>query len=324
MTLFLSEKQVSNLLTMPEALQVVEEAFRHVATGEALQQPRRRLIMPKGIYHIMPAADLQTETFGVKLYTSFSPRTRFLFLLYSSQNGDLLAVIEADKLGQVRTGAASGIATKLLANHADPLRVGLFGAGWQAETQIEAVCTACTVQQVLVYSRTPERREAFCNKMSTLLRQDIRPAESPEEVVRNSNVIITATNSISPVLQGAWLRPGTHINAVGSNMLIRQELDIETIRRSDLIVVDSIEQARLEAGDLLPAFERGYFRWEQAVELAQIVNRQHPGRTKPEQITLFKSLGVALEDVAVATHVYKKALHQGIGEERPFWIEPLP
>ncbi|HLI48844.1 MAG TPA: ornithine cyclodeaminase family protein [Chthonomonas sp.] len=323
MTLFLSEKQVSELLTMSEALQVVEEAFRHVAAGEVIQHPRRRIIMPRGIYHMMAAADLKSATFGIKLYTSFPPRTRFLFLLYSSQNGDLLAVMEADKLGQVRTGAASGIATKLLANRADPLCVGLFGSGWQAETQIEAVCTACTVKQVLVYSRSPERREAFCNKMGTLLQQDISPMESPEEVVRNSNVIITVTNSRSPVFQGEWLQPGTHINAVGSNMLIRQELDIETIRRSDLIVVDSLEQARLEAGDLLPAFERGYFRWEQAMELAQIVHGKHPGRTKPEQITLFKSLGIALEDVAVATHVYKKALHQGIGEERSFWTEPL-
>ncbi|CEK14196.1 ornithine cyclodeaminase family protein [Chthonomonas calidirosea] len=324
MALFLSEKQVSELLTMSDALQVLEEAFWHAADGEVLQHPRRRLIMPRGIYHVMSAADLRTETFGIKLYTSFPPRTRFLFLLYSSQNGDLLAIIEADKLGQVRTGAATGIATKLLANHSEPLRVGVFGAGWQAETQIEAVCTACTTQQVRVYSRSPERREAFCKKINALLSLDISPAESPEEVVRNSNVIITATNSISPVLQGKWLSPGTHINAIGSNMLIRQELDVEAIRQADLIVVDSIEQARLEAGDLLPAFERGYFRWEQAVELAQIVSGQHPGRTHPDQITLFKSLGIALEDVAVATHIYKKALHQGIGEERSFWAALSP
>lgn len=316
MPLFLSEKHVAELLTMPETLQLMESAFRHWAEGCATLQPRRRLHMPRGIYHFMAAADLTEEIFGIKLYASFRPKTRFLVLLYSAQNGDLLALMEADMLGQMRTGAVSGLATRILANKHTPMHVGIIGTGWQAESQLEAVCTACSVDGLLAYSRTPERCQAFCSKMTSLLPVPVLPKESPEALVKECNVIITATSASQPVLHGSWLNPGTHINAIGSNMLIRQEIDIEVVQRANLVVMDSIEQAKLEAGDLLPAVERGVFRWEQAVELAQVVGGNHPGRKDQKEITLFKSLGIALEDVVVAFHLYQKARNLGVGEER--------
>jgi ornithine cyclodeaminase/alanine dehydrogenase-like protein (mu-crystallin family) len=322
MALFLTENQVAQLLTMPEALAALEDAFRRQAHGDVINQPRRRLHLPEGTYHTMIAADLGLQTFGIKAYASFRPQTRFLFLLYDARSGDLLAMMEADRLGQIRTGAASGVATQYLARQGDALRVGIYGTGWQAQTQLEAVCAARAVQNVVAYSRDASRRAAFCATMTERLGVPVTPAEQPEAAAQGQEIVITATSARDPVLRGEWLSPGAHLNVVGSNMLMKREVDDETIRRSDVLVVDSIEQSKSEAGDLLPPFERRLFRWEQVVELADIVGGRHPGRTDGRQITLFKSNGVALEDVAVATLVFRKALAAGIGVQIPLF-QPL-
>ena len=324
LTIYLTERDVEALLTMPEAISALERAFRSQAQAEAINQPRRRLYMPGGAYHIMAAADLSLHTFGIKTYASFRPKTRFLFLLYSSDNGDLLAIIEADRLGQIRTGAASGVATRFMAKQGAGLKVGIYGSGWQAQSQLEAICAVRDVKAVTVYSRDAAKREAFCAVMSQRLHISVKPAANSEAAAEGQDIVITATSATEPVLRGDRLSPGAHVNAVGSNMLMKREIDETVIQRSHLLVVDSIEQSKLEAGDLLPAFERRLFRWEQVRELHEIVSGQCHGRTDDSQITLFKSNGIALEDVAVATLVYVKALDQKFGTEIPVWQAAAP
>lgn len=320
MPLYLTENDVQSLLTMTEAIEALEGAFGRQALGETMNQPRDRLFMPHGTYHTMIAADLGLRVFGVKAYTSFKTRCRFLLMLYSTDTGDLLAVIEADRLGQLRTGAATGLATKLLARVQHRLRVGIYGAGWQAESQLQGVCAALDVSHITVYSRHSEGRLNFCTRMQDLLKIEALPAESPEEASKEQDVIITATTSREPVLKSDWIQPGTHINAAGGNMLNRTELDSHAITRCDLIVVDSIEQSKMESGEFLTPYQQGLLRWEQVVELAQVVGGKHPGRTDPRQITLFKSNGVALEDIAVGALVYNKALKAGSGSHLPMWL----
>lgn len=315
MTLYLTEANVTELLTMNEAVEALDSAFKRQAEGLVINQPRRRLHMPNGTFHSMAAADLGLGTYATKVYSSFRPKTRFHVLLYSADNGDLLSIIEADRLGQVRTGAASAIATKYLTDGSNPLSVGIFGTGWQAESQLEAACNVRKVESITAYGRHVERCAAFCDKMSKQLGVPVRPASEPEKAVEGRSVVITATSSKEPVFEGEWLSPGAHVNAVGSNMLIKREIDEATIQRSSLIVVDSVEQAKLESGDLLPAFEKRLFRWEQVIELSEIVSGRHAGRTDTDRITLFKSIGIALEDTAVATLIYNKAVAAGQGKE---------
>jgi len=319
MALYLTEQDVQQLLSMPEAISALEEAFRRQARGEVINQPRRRLHVPNGTYHTMAAADLGLDRFAMKAYASFRPKTRFLILLYSAQNGDLLAMIEGDRLGQMRTGAASGVATRYLAKQGESVRVGIYGTGWQAESQLEAVCAVRKVERIVAYGRAPSRKENFCRTMSERLGVVVAPASRPQEAAMEQDVVITATTARDPVLNGEWLSPGAHINAVGSNLLMKREVDEATVQRSAVLVVDSIEQSKLEAGDLLPAYERRLFRWEQVLELSDVVSGLRPGRTEAEQITLFKSNGIALEDVAVADVVYNKALEAQIGVEIPMW-----
>jgi len=311
MAMYLTEADVTGLLTMKEAVEALDGAFIRQADGLVINQPRRRLHMPNGTFHAMAAADLGLGTYATKVYSSFKPQTRSFVLLFSAENGDLLATMEGERLGQVRTGAASGIATKYLTDPAKPVTVGIFGTGWQAEGQLAAVCAVRKVESITAYGRHVERCAAFCDKMTTMLGVPVRPAAEPEEAVAGKSVVITITSSKEPLFEGEWLSPGAHINAAGSNMLIKREIDDLTVQRSGLIVVDSIEQAKLESGDLLPAFEKRLFRWEKVVELSDVVAGRCAGRTAADQITLFKSIGIALEDTAVATLVYNKAISAG-------------
>jgi ornithine cyclodeaminase/alanine dehydrogenase-like protein (mu-crystallin family) len=324
MPLYLTETDVERLLTMREATEAIDGAFKRQGEGQVLNQSRRRIYMPNGIYHMMAAADLGLETFGIKVYTAFRPAAKFLFLLYSATTGELLSIMEADRLGQMRTGAASGLATRYLARRDRRLQVGIIGTGWQARSQLMAVCDGCDVERITAYGRDAARRAAFCTEMSGLLGVAVEPAETPRAAVEGMDVVITATTAREPVLEGGWLADGAHLNVVGSNGLTRREVDDQTVKRSGLIVVDSIEQSKIESGDLLGPFERRSFRWESAVELAEVVSGRHPGRTAPGQITLFKSNGVALEDVAVATLVYRKAVAESAGKTIEMWQAGIP
>lgn len=318
MPLLLTERDVTSLLDMDIAIAAVEEVLRDQATGDAINRPRYRVAMPASQLHVLAAGDKRLGVMGLKAYTASRKGARFIVLLYDSENGDMLAMIEADRLGQMRTGAASGVATKYLARP-DADTVGIYGTGWQAESQLMAVCEVRKIKSIKAYGRNSQRREGFARKMSSSLRVDVSPVESPEEAARGQAIVITATSAREPVLKGEWIESGTHLNVVGSNFLSKAEVDVETIKRASIIAVDSIEQSRIEAGDLLPAIERGVISWESITELGRIVAGMHRGRTSENDITLFKSNGIALEDISTALRVYNLARSKGIGKEIKLW-----
>jgi alanine dehydrogenase len=314
MALFLNEQQVTDVLTMEMAIAAVEEALRHQGIGSAINNPRTRVRLPTGQLHLMSAGLPTHGVIGYKAYTAFRGKTRFHVMLYSADTGELLAMVQADRLGQLRTGAASGVATTYMAR-ADAHHVGIFGTGWQARAQLEAVCAVRSIQSIKAFGRDATRRQTFCTEMSQQLSLPVEAATIPETVVRGMDVVITSTNARDPLFDGNWLEPGTHVNAIGSNALVRREIDDTTVRRSALIVVDSKEQARLECGDLLGPLERGLIHWEQVRELGDVVAGFMPGRSQPSDITLFESHGLALWDLAVGIAVYNVAKTKGVGCE---------
>jgi alanine dehydrogenase len=315
--LYLTEQDVTDLFTMPDALAAVEAVFKAQAAGEATNEARRRVRAAGATLHVMSgaAADFEGAGYlGLKAYTVAAGKARFYVQLFDAATGELLAFVEADKLGQMRTGAASGVATKYLAR-ADAATVGVYGAGWQAASQLAAVCAVRDIKRVRVYSRTAERREKFCAQMRAELQlDDIAPAARPEEAA-DADIVITITSAREPVLEGAWLRPGAHVNAAGGNSVLRREFDDAVVTRSSFVAVDSLEQAKVEAGELIAAVERGALTWERVRELRHVVSGELKGRQDDRQITLFKSLGLAIEDVAAAAVVYRKAKERGVGRE---------
>jgi ornithine cyclodeaminase/alanine dehydrogenase-like protein (mu-crystallin family) len=318
MALLLREQHVTELLDIETAISAVEEVLRDQAEGQATNRPRYRVATPTSQLHVLAGGDRRLGVYGLKTYTASRKGARFLVLLYESETGDLLAMIEADRLGQMRTGAASAVATKYMSRESAEV-LGVFGTGWQAESQIMAVCAVRQIKSIKVYGRNAERRLAFARKMTTLLRTEVLAVASPEETVRGCSIIVTATTSREPVFKGEWISPGTHINAAGSNFLSKAEIDVETIRRASVIAVDSIEQSKIEAGDLMPAIERGVISWESVTELGRIVAGRDPGRTSEDDITVFKSNGIALEDISTALRVYNLARERGVGEEIDLW-----
>src|SRR5271155_4471941 len=319
MALLLSEADVQQILTMPMALAAVEDSFRRLADGSALLHSRQRLHVPgKSYLHYMAAADGTGNYMGMKIYTSAKVGLRFLVPLFHVDSGELLALIEADSLGQIRTGAASGLATKLLAR-ADASKIGLIGTGLQSRTQLQALARVRTISGVRAFSRTPEHRERFAKDMTAQLGFPVVAVASAQEAVRGADIVVTSTTSTNPVLDGSWLAPGMHVNAIGANFPQKHELDGEAIRRCDIIVVDSREQSKTEAGDLIQMYGDDKRRWSSVTELAEVVAGETPGRSNPQQITLFKSNGIASEDIIVASKIYELARERGIGRQVPLW-----
>jgi ornithine cyclodeaminase/alanine dehydrogenase len=314
--LFLTESDVRELLTMELAIEAVEDGFRRLAAGEAMNVPRRRARTSDVVLHTMSAGCSAYGLVGFKAYTTSRHGNRFHVVLYNGSTGAMVAVIEADWLGRVRTGAASGVATAYMARP-DATEVGVFGAGGQARTQLQAMCVVRQITEARVYSRDQDRREQFARDMEELCRISVVPVNRPEEAAADMDIIITATNSRDPVLSGEWLAEGTHINAIGSNALNRAELDVDTIRRADTIVADSIEQCQIEAGDFVAALDQGVLHWPLIHELADVVAGRQTGRPAHESITLFKSLGLAIEDLAVASRVLELARTRRVGTELP-------
>ena len=322
MALFLSENDVQELFPMKQALERVEASFVAQQHGTALNQSRQRLFQPGFSLHYMAAALADEHLAGMKVYTIASGAARFLVLLFDVMTGDLLAVVEADHLGRIRTGAASGVATKYLARQ-DASTVGLIGAGRQARTQLEAVAGVRKVREAKVFARSEAHRVDFCREMADYLNFPLQPAASAEEAARFGDVVITATTSKEPVVKGEWLRSGTHVNAVGVNMTNRLELDDEVLRRAEIIAVDSVAQARGEAGDLVQGLAAAGKSWDNVVELKEIVAGTMPGRGSGEQITVFKSCGIAIWDVIAAGFIYRQALEKKKGNPFAIW-EELP
>ena len=307
--LYLKEQEVAQLATVAETIDVLEEAFRDQASGRAFNNSRSRLRMPTATLHLMAGA--VPGYFGYKVYTVAAGKLQFFCFLFA-ENADLVAMIEANTLGQIRTGAASGLATRILSNP-DATEAVLFGVGWQAQTQLLAIDAVRKLKRVWVANRDPQRREVFMKKMQPQVRAKLEPVTSAEKAVGSSQIVTTITDTREPVLLGKWLQQGTHINAAGGNSLVRRELDDEAVFRATRIVADSIEQSKLEAGEFVAAIESGRRHWEDFIELRDVVAGGKPGRTNLTDITLFKSLGVAIEDVAIAKLVYERATQQGMG-----------
>jgi ornithine cyclodeaminase/alanine dehydrogenase-like protein (mu-crystallin family) len=264
----------------------------------------------------MSAAAGYLDLVGFKCYTTTRSGAKFLLGLYD-RTGALVALMEADKLGQLRTGATTGVA---IGSMADPeaRELGLFGTGWQAQSQLEAAAIARSIRLAYVYSRTEQKRNAFAEQMSRRLNIDVRPVDRPEQATTDLPIVITATTSREPVFDGNWLAEGALVCAVGSNWLNKAEIDSTVLRRADNIVCDSVKACMVEAGDFVDALTKGSFDWSRAVDLAEVVTGRATGRNNRESIGVFKSVGLALEDVALGGTILARARAEGLGRELPF------
>ena len=319
MTLHISEAEVRELLSMPAAIDAVEEISRRQASGEAVVHPRRRIeLHGGGFFHYMAAADFTAGFLAMKLYTFARGRLRFVVPLYEIATGDMVALIEADVMGQMRTGAASGVATKYMARR-DARIAAVIGSGGQAKTQLEAVAAVRKLESARVFGRNPENRQKFAADMAQRFSIPVSAAASAEEAVRGADIVCTATTASHPVFDGAALAPGTHINAIGANFPQKRELDDAAIARVSVFVVDSVEQSRQEAGDLIAPFGQDESRWSAVTELSQIVAGRARGRSNDTEVTLFRSNGIAVWDLAAASCVYRLALAKKKGRELPLW-----
>jgi alanine dehydrogenase len=321
MALHISESEVRAVLTMPMAIEAVERISRKQASGEAVVHPRRRFELPGGgFFHYMAAADFSAGYVAMKQYTYVKGKIRFLVPLYEMPTGDLAALIEADYMGQLRTGAASGVATKYLARENSRV-AAIIGTGGQARTQLEAIACVRKLQSARVYGRDAAKREKFSKEMSEKLGLTVESASSSSEAVHGADILCTATTAANPVVSGADLAPGVHMNAIGANHAHKRELDAEAVESADVIVVDSIEQSRQEAGDLILAFQGDEVCWTGVKKLSEVVAGKAPGRTSDAEVTLFKSNGIASWDLAVAMKVYALAKEKKLGRELPFWTD---
>ncbi len=315
--ILLTESDVESLVGIGDAIDVVEEAFREWAAGRADNVPRRRARAPGIVLHSMCASAEYLGRSAWKQYTTTRSGARFLVGVYQNETGQLEALIEADRLGQLRTGAASGVAVKYLAD-ADTASVGILGSGWQAQSQLAAVAGVRPIKSAKVYSRSAEKREQFAQHMSDELAIEVTAADTPRDAVANMPVVITATSSRAPVFDGNDIAIGAVVCAMGSNAMNRSEIDTTAVRRAGRVVCDSIEACQIEAGDFADAIASGEFDWRTAEELRDTVSGDQTGRSTDDEIVIFKSVGLALEDLALASLVVDRAGESGAGQRLPF------
>ncbi len=312
MALVLREADVKSLVTMPDVVEWVEATTRAYGLGRARNVPRQRVRFPKGWLHVLPAGDADLGVLGLKSYTSFKEGNRFLITLYSAENGQLLALVESNYLGMLRTGAMSGVATKYMARP-DADAMAIIGTGLQACGQVLGVAAVRPLKRIHVYGI--EKQQQFAEQVAGLTGVETQVEATAEAAVEASLIVSTATWSVDPVFKKEAVKPGTHINAVGSNALHRKELDEKLVGRASLVVVDSRAQARQESGDLLGPTERGWMEWDNLAELSDLLVGRVQGRKSDADITIFESHGLGLQDVAVAANLYRRAKEAGVGEE---------
>lgn len=310
--LYLTEDDVAQLVDMRTTIEIVEEMFRQLAAGKAMNVPRVRAKAPGIVLHSMCAAAEYLGLVGWKMYTTTRTGAQFLIGLHDAETGDLEALIEADRVGQLRTAAATAVAVQWMADM-EATEIGLFGAGKQARTQLEAVSIARPIKRCYLYSRQEEARERFAAEMAAKLGIDVSPVDRPRDAAQELPIVVTATSSSVPVFDGNDLSEGALVCAVGANWLRKAEIDANTIRRADNVVCDSVEACKHEAGDFQAAIEKGAFDWSRAVDLASVVAGRAVGRNNRQSVTLFKSVGLALEDVALGSHLLNEARAKGVG-----------
>ena len=308
MPLYLRESEVAELLSPEDAVEAVEGCFRRLAGGRAELRPRFRLGLDPGVLNVMAASDLELGVAGLKTYAASEDGVHFVVVLFAADHAEVLALIEADKLGQLRTGAASAVAARHLAKPGAK-SLGVIGTGWQAESQVLCLRAALPeLERVVAYSRNEERLEQFCKRFHA------EPGEYLKDAAE-MDVVVTITSSKDPVLRGEWLKPGALVCAAGANRIASRELDNAVVDRAAFVCCDSKEQAKIEAGDLVEPVERGVLDWLEVHELSEVVGGEVQGRAQDEDIVLFKSLGIAAEDLAVGAVALERARERGVGTE---------
>jgi alanine dehydrogenase len=304
--LYLTEANVNSLLAPADALEAVEACFRRLAAGAVENRPRERLRLEDGAFAVMAAVDRELKLAGLKAYTWLPGGTPFVVVLFDTERAELAGVIEADKLGQLRTGAASGIAATYLAR-SGASSLGVLGCGWQARSQVACIREALPgIERVVAYCRTPERLAAFCKETGAQAGESHRDPAA-------CDVVVTVTTSRDPVLRGEWLRDGTLVCAVGANDPGARELDTVVLERAAFVCCDSREQARLESGDLIEPVEAGVLDWLEVHELQEVVAGELEGRQSDDDIVVFKSNGIAAWDVAIGAVALEKARKKKVG-----------
>jgi ornithine cyclodeaminase/alanine dehydrogenase-like protein (mu-crystallin family) len=306
--LYLTEQDVAELLSPADAVEAIEGCFRRMAAGAVENRPRYRLGLENGALAVMAAADLELGYAGAKVYAGFREGARFAVLLFRADSPELVAVLDADKLGQLRTGAASGVAARYLAA-SGARSLGLIGCGWQAESQLACIRAALPqIEQTVVYCRTEETLRAFCEEHGA------EPGESHHDP-GECDIVVTVTGSPDPVLRGEWLQPGALVCAVGANDGRRRELDNVVLERAAFVCCDSRDDAKLESADLIEPVGSGVLDWLEVHELQEVVAEEVAGRQSDEDVVVFKSNGLAAWDVAVAVAAVERAHEAGIGRE---------
>jgi alanine dehydrogenase len=313
--IYLTEEDVGRLVTTADALAALEECFTHWHDGGTTNIDRRRAPIGTGNFNLMGAAYAYKNVYGLKAYFAGRSGARYHVLVYSAENARLLAIIEADLLGAIRTGAASGLATKLMARR-DAGTLAVIGAGKQAIHQVAAVAAVRPIKTVRVHTRSAEGRTGFAQTIEKRFSVAAEPVPDAASCVEGADVVVTITKSAEPVCCGAWLAPGVHVNAAGANAADRRELDAEAVLKAQLVVTDARSQAQLEAAEFRDLAAAGRLDWKSVHELGDLAGGRIPGRRREEDITLFKSLGIGLEDVAFAELAYRRALEAGTG--KPF------
>jgi ornithine cyclodeaminase/alanine dehydrogenase len=313
MPLYLTESDVAATLSMNDAIDVLDAAARKIADGSAVNAPRQRVSSGGVMLQVLPAA--LDGRVSHKSYTIGSRGVTFWVTLYAN-SGEMLAIIEANALGQIRTGAASGLATRYMARE-DARTLGVIGTGFQARTQIAAIVAVRPIAEIRAWGRDAQRLAAFCAEVGASIGKPVTAMPDARSAIDGADVVATMTSAATPVFAGAWLAPGTHVNAAGSNRATNAEIDAETVRRAGIVAVEDLAQAKIESGDLIAAHDAGAFRWETAVRLADVVAGTIPGRTAADEITLFESLGVGIWDLAAASHVYDACVRLSLGTSLP-------
>jgi alanine dehydrogenase len=299
-TLHLSEDDVARLLSPAAAVDAVEACFQRMARGSVANKPRYRLPLEHGSLAVMAATDRELGYAGAKVYAGFREGARFVVLLFHTDWPELVAVLDADKLGQLRTGAASAVAAKYLAK-AGAASLGVIGCGWQAETQVACIRAAVPgIARVVAYCRTGETLRTFCEA------HDAEPGDGPQDAAE-CDVVVTVTSSPDPVLRGDWLRPGALVCAVGANDGRKRELDHVVLQRAAFVCCDSIDDARIESADLVEPVASGVLDWLEVHELQEVVAGELAGRQSEDDVVVFKSNGLAAWDVAAAAAVVSAA-----------------
>jgi ornithine cyclodeaminase/alanine dehydrogenase-like protein (mu-crystallin family) len=309
---YISEADVASCLTVPVAIDLLEQAAKDLTDGNASVAPRQRITSDGMMMNLLAGG--AGGRIGHKCYPIKRPRGANFWVTLFGNDASLLAMIQANTLGQIRTGAASGLATKYMAR-TDASVAAIIGTGWQARTQLEAMCSARPITKAFAYGRTADKLATFCDEMSAKLGLPVEPAKSVEHAVGDAHVVAVMTSASQPLLHGSMLAPGTHVNAAGSNKATSAEIDEKVVRRAGVIAIENLAQAKIESGDLLLAEREGSFEWSRAVLLSDIVSGKTPGRNNHDEITLFESLGIGLWDIAAANYVYDHCVKNGLGRE---------